>query len=80
MASKTKEIYASFVKNHSLFKSVDEILVYKNLWPVQSFVDEKVKSALPLATKKKYHVGLDISSRSTGMCILDSDRTIILFF
>lgn len=74
MPPKTKEIYSLFVKNHSLISSVDEILYFKQLWPLKEYVEEKVNLALPHLEKKKYHMGLDISSRSTGLCILDSNR------
>ena len=72
MSSASKEIYSRFLKKNSIFSSVDEILYYKSLWPAKQFVQQKVENALPLIQVKKYHMGLDISSRSTGLCILDS--------
>lgn len=72
MTPSTKEVYSLFVKNHKVFSSVEEILHYKQLWPCKSFVEDKVFAALPCVKPKKYHLGLDISSRSTGLCILDN--------
>lgn len=79
MTPSTKEVYSLFVKNHKVFSSVEEILHYKQLWPCKSFVEDKVLAALPCIKPKKYHLGLDISSRSTGLCILDEKCEYVVF-
>ena len=76
MSTPLKQIYRQFLEKSRLFASVDEILQYKGKLPLRAWVKDSIDVDGQLNTQNRYYVGLDISSKSTGLCILNNHRGI----
>lgn len=72
MSTPLKHIYRQFLDKSRLFASVDEILHFKGKWPLRTWVKDSIDVDGVLNTPNRYYVGLDISSKSTGLCILNN--------
>ena len=70
MSHGMNELYARFLQKSKIFSSMEEIQYYRKCWPTSRMVEDMVKSSIRSIEMKPYHVGLDISSSSTGICIL----------
>lgn len=74
MSTPLKQLYTDFLSKSRVFGSVDELLQYKKKWPLRSFVKQSIDMEKIAHKCSGYYVGLDVSSKSTGMCILRSNR------
>lgn len=72
MSRSLEKLYSQFLCNNKIFSSVDEILRYRKLWPTSHMVEDRVKQVIGSVSPRKFHVGLDVSSSSTGICILSN--------
>ena len=70
MPPSLQSIYETFVKRSSLFTSVESISTYKSLWPPTTVLRNYVEKNIHKVSGHLYHIGLDISSKSTGLCVL----------
>ena len=73
MSRALQELYSQFLCNNKMFSSVEEILRYRKLWPTSDMVEDMVKKVIGSVSTAKFHVGLDVSSSSTGICILSNE-------
>ena len=73
MSIPLKQLYTDFVSRSRVFASVDELLQYKKKWPLRSFVQQSIDMESTVRERSGYYVGLDVSSKSTGLCILRSN-------
>lgn len=75
MLPSSSMVIETFLKRSSIFVSVEEYNQYKKLWPSKSVVEAFVESQVNSVQGHHYHLGLDISSRSTGICVLSDQGT-----
>ena len=78
MSIPLKQLYTEFLSRSRVFASVDELVRYKKKWPLRSFVKQSIDMEKTVRERSGYYVGLDVSSKSTGLCILKSNRSVVL--
>ena len=78
MSIPLKQLYTEFLSRSRVFASVDELVQYKKKWPLRSFVKQSIDMEKTVRGRSGYYVGLDVSSKSTGLCILKSNRSVVL--
>ncbi|KAM7453930.1 hypothetical protein BLSTO_05318 [Blastocystis sp. subtype 1] len=78
MSIPLKQLYTEFLSRSRVFASVDELVRYKKKWPLRSFVKQSIDMEKTVRKRSGYYVGLDVSSKSTGLCILKSNRSVVL--
>lgn len=69
-------VVETFLKRSSIFSSVEEFNRYKKIWPSRTVVEAFVKKHVNSVHGHPYQLGLDISSRSTGICVLSDQGRI----
>ena len=78
MSIPLKQLYTEFLSRSRVFASVDELVRYKKKWPLRSFVKQSINMEKTVRERSGYYVGLDVSSKSTGLCMLKSNRSVVL--
>lgn len=63
----------AFVTRGTVFSSLEDIQSCKKGWPLSSFVERYVSRHASSVDGHPFHLGLDVSSKSTGVCVL-SDK------
>lgn len=76
MLPSSSTVVETFLKRSSIFASVEEFNRYKKLWPSKTIVETFVQNQINNVHGHAYHLGLDISSRSTGICVLSDQGRI----
>lgn len=60
-----------------IFHSMDEIINYKSLWPIHTFVEKQVEERIRVFPENVFSLGLDISSSRTGYCVMNHKDLVV---